>query len=67
MSGPKVKIKVRRKLVGRGVRRCAPPYLAQRVHLPLLFSVKKRIMVLHRDEWSKSVVQCAVCSECEER
>ena len=43
------------------------PYLAQWVHLPLLLSVKKRIMVLHRDKWSEPVVQCIVCSECKEK
>lgn len=43
------------------------PYLAQWVHLPLLLSVEKRMVVLHRDKWSESIVQCIVCSECKER
>ena len=42
----------------------ATPYLAQWVHLPLLLPVEKRMVVLHRDKWSESVVQCIVCGDC---
>ena len=57
-----VKVRVGRTLVAGHV----SPYLAQWVHLPLFLSIEKRMVVLHRDKWSESVVQCIVCSECEE-
>ena len=58
-----VEVRVERSLVASHV----SPYLAQWVHLPLLLSVEKRMVVLHRDKWSEPVVQCIVCSECKER